>query len=374
MILMNVKLVNMGCFDDFEMNMSYPKKIVGTTLEETLDGFNNFRYKKVNILMGMNASGKTTFGKILMSIFNYIHKRESWSLSKWVANREMEAIVDIDFIPKKNELYNLKINIASINSEDFNDMQDLSEVKIKAEVKRVKLRKLDSYESAKQRLLNAEQIDFGDIPKFGWLFTYPIKEENSRKIRMSNVDNDKFLHVLNNVLKTLDNSIIEVKKSEEIKDVYVITKNNFSEIVLKEGEVIPRDILSSGTEAGIEIADLITSIINHANGFYYCDEKFSYIQSNVEMAILSLMMSCLGDNEQLFFTSHNLDILEINLPKHSFNFMFKACIDNNINIDYVSASNYLKKNSDSVRNAVDNDLFNIAPDLSLIYDIEDIAD
>lgn len=39
-------------------------------------------------------------------------------------------------------------------------------------------------------------------------------------------------------------------------------------------------------------------------GFYYCDEKFSYIHSDVEKAILSLMIQRLNDNDQLFFTTH----------------------------------------------------------------------
>ena len=54
------------------MNLSYPKKIVNSSIEnEFLTGFTNFRYKKVNILMGANATGKTSFGKMLMNIFHF---------------------------------------------------------------------------------------------------------------------------------------------------------------------------------------------------------------------------------------------------------------------------------------------------------------
>ena len=75
MIVMYVKLKNICAFDDFNANFSYPKKIVNSSIErEYLPGFPNFRYKKVNILLGTNASGKTSFGKILMYIFNFMKK------------------------------------------------------------------------------------------------------------------------------------------------------------------------------------------------------------------------------------------------------------------------------------------------------------
>ena len=63
MIVMNIEMDNFMSFNNFAMNLSYPKKIVNSSIEnEFLTGFTNFRYKKVNILMGANATGKTSFG------------------------------------------------------------------------------------------------------------------------------------------------------------------------------------------------------------------------------------------------------------------------------------------------------------------------
>ena len=56
------------------MNMSYPKKIVDSTIEEEfLEERPNFRYKKVNIIMGGNATGKTSLGRLLMLFTNYLN-------------------------------------------------------------------------------------------------------------------------------------------------------------------------------------------------------------------------------------------------------------------------------------------------------------
>lgn len=42
--------------------------------------------------------------------------------------------------------------------------------------------------------------------------------------------------------------------------------------------------------------------------FYYCDEHFSYIQSDIEKRIFGVMLDRITNNEQLIFTTHNTDI------------------------------------------------------------------
>lgn len=66
MIIMDIKADNLYALKKFHMNMSYPKKIVDSTIPgEYLAEKPNFRYKKVNIIMGGNATGKTSLGKLL---------------------------------------------------------------------------------------------------------------------------------------------------------------------------------------------------------------------------------------------------------------------------------------------------------------------
>ena len=84
------------------------------------------------------------------------------------------------------------------------------------------------------------------------------------------------------------------------------------------------------------------------------------------------MISLLKPNSQLFFTTHNLDILDLSLPKHSFNFLKKEMLEYDQIISVINAADYLKKSTDSLRNAVDNDLFSVSPNLDLLYEIEDL--
>ena len=41
-------------------------------------------------------------------------------------------------------------------------------------------------------------------------------------------------------------------------------------------------------------------------------------------------------------------------------------------IKVINAADYLKKSTDSLRNAVDNDLFSVSPNLDLLYEIEEL--
>ena len=85
MIVMNIEMDNFMSFNNFAMNLSYPKKIVNSSIEnEFLTGFTNFRYKKVNILMGANATGKTSFGKMLMNIFHFMDKKQYTRIARLI--------------------------------------------------------------------------------------------------------------------------------------------------------------------------------------------------------------------------------------------------------------------------------------------------
>ena len=87
MIVMYIEMDNFMSFNDFAMNLSYPKKIVNSSIEkEFLAGYTNFRYKKVNILMGANATGKTSFGKMLMNIFNFMDKKQYTNITMAISD------------------------------------------------------------------------------------------------------------------------------------------------------------------------------------------------------------------------------------------------------------------------------------------------
>lgn len=371
MIVMDVRINNFFAFKNFHMNMTYPRKITDSYIgEEHLKDRPNFRYKKVNILMGANASGKTSFGRMLMQIFNFMDKKESDRITREICDTAKEATFSMDFITNEYVMYQILTKVDKKTGEKYKSSD------IHVCVKKTTINKHDSYETCRDRL---EEIPCSNSDNFteelekvrglSWLFEYPTEGLDKYHVPEKNIK--VYLQVLNYTLKALDPAIKSVEQIKNVENTFVLRMNN-RDVVMQDGKVINTNILSSGTKSGIAIADVVTSIINGSNGFYYCDEKFSYIHSDIEKAFLSVMIDCLKSNDQLFFTTHNTDILDLPLPKHSFVFLKKDCQDCDEPIKCISASSYLKRSTDSVHCAVDNDLFCSAPNVEFIYKIAEL--
>lgn len=369
MVVLDVRLDNFYAFQNFHMNLTYPKKIVGSTIEdEHLDGRPNFRYKKVNIIMGANASGKTTFGRMLMNIFNFLDRKNYGRITDAINDCTKEASFTLDMASKHNVFYRVKCTVTPRISGEYGTEN------IHLEIRKAKISARDSYKTCVKRIeatpYSPEETYIEELEKMealDWLFEYP--QDTKRILWLPNKD-ETFRSVLENILKALDPLIEKVEISQEVESAYVIRHQNKA-IVLQNGESFDTSLLSSGTKAGVEIAGVVSALKQGRNTFYYCDEKFPYIHSDIEKAILSLMIEYLRPNYQLFFTTHNADILEMSLPKHAFTFLRKNVDDIECPITCVDASTLLKRSTDSLRNAVENDLFSCAPAVDFIYAIAD---
>ena len=368
MIIMDLKASNLLCFNDFHINMSYPKKIVNNPIDgEFLEERSNFRYKKVNIIMGGNATGKTSLGKLLKYFTNYFRDGSFSRFTAVVDNPEKEAYLYIDFEAGNNTLYRFLLDIAPSPERNY----DKSNVQIN--ILAAPIGKNESYEMASSKFGNPikyKYISFNNIDTSGWNFTFP-SDYSDRDIPRIEED-DNYLKVLETVLKTLDPAILKVEFIKELESTYVIRYEN-SEVLIQNGELKSVDRLSSGTRSGLDIAYIIASLLCNRHSLYYCDEIFSYVNSDLEKACLSVMIDKLEGNKQLFFTTHNTDILELNLPKHAFTFLKKTVNDSSSIITTIYVSDYLKKADESLKNAVENDLFCTAPDLEKLYDLVDLT-
>lgn len=362
---------NFLLFQGFELSMSYPKKIVRSSIStEHLSQRQNFRYKKLIVLMGANATGKTALGKVLMGIFNFINKKNSDHITKLINNPNKEASFIIDFAYSNNRLVRVETIINS--KKDITKEYSINDIKVV--VKEEQILQHDNYEKCISRLINNKALQADSyiealekVPPLSWKFEYPFAS-SGRQQAIRTLNTELFGQVLEKTLKALDPRIQKVTSLPNIDNAFGIFRDN-DVILIEDGKVINPEKLSSGTVEGIGIADIVSAMILRAHDFYYCDEKFSHIHSDPEKAFLSLFIELLGPDEQMIFTSHNSDVLEMDLPKHSFAFMRRDPVDNTVSCVY--ASDYLKKNTISLKNAVENDLFGSSPDLSKIYEIEE---
>ncbi len=115
---------------------------------------------------------------------------------------------------------------------------------------------------------------------------------------------------------------------------------------------------------------------NIENGLFNVFSMYRKLEASFSMDFIintyDLYRIVTKGNDQLFFTTHNTDILDLPLPKHSFVFLRKDSNDESQPIKCISAAQYLKRNTDSLRNAVDNDLFSSAPSVDYVYKIADL--
>ncbi len=372
MVVMDLKADNFFAFKKFHVNFSYPKKIVGNTLEpEALSYCSGFRYRKVNILMGANATGKTTLGLFLNEIFSFFSDKNIIPLTNHIGNPQKPARFSVEFVGEERIMYRVSCQVAGKRGEKYIS-DDVQAIVVSTEIL-----KDDTYEKCRARLNEMEANSFPadyirELEKIGsqsWCFEYPLDIDN---VFFAPGNESLFLKVANNVMKALDPSINIIEKLDGVKESYVI-RTECGEIILKSGEKFDSNKLSSGTKAGVGVAAILTDIISSSFGFYYCDEKFSYIDSEIEKAVLAMMIGKLRQDEQLFFTTHNVEILDMDLPKHAYMFM-KKDVDGSHAISCINASELIKRNTDSLRKAVENDLFSSLPSVDLIYDLESLEE
>lgn len=365
MILLDIKWNNIYGFRDFHMNFSYPKKIVNSMIdEEWLPEHPNFRYKKAIILMGANATGKTTFGKALMNLFHFIGELNIAALCG-MAQTDTEGSFSVDFVNEAFILHRVSGNFIT---------DDRKNSSLQIYYKSTEIGKKDSYESCAERLdkLPSEPLDLDGLKAMSdavgeirYVFSCP---EVKPSAEISRADKQLALTILRAVIGTLDPTLREVSLSRDLKNSFIIRRGE-EEIIIQDGKLLNREVLSSGTAEGVDISFFLLLLFSGRNGFYYCDEHFSYIQSDIEKRIFGLMLDHLEENEQLIFTTHNADMLDLNLPKHSFAFLRKRA-EEGYRVSVMYASEILKRNTDSIHCALENDMFDSIPDDTLLDELE----
>ncbi|MCI5773385.1 MAG: AAA family ATPase [Erysipelotrichaceae bacterium] len=368
MPIMNIRLDNILSFRDFSINFSYPKKLnTSLVTGEYLEDYSSFRYKKMNIFIGSNACGKTSLMRCIWNILLFWNKKESSFILNLIHDETCPANIEIDFV-EDGYLYRMKIRTYAVLDDNK---------KLEVAYHKIKLTKGSSYETLKAGLDEVEYI-FKDYVqglqdfslRSGWFVAMPATEEMFDRIDILNKDieyEQEYLNILYQVLSTLDPSIRSVKRSSDAEDAVVVDHANIGKIIVQHNMSMKElNKLSSGTKYGFGIAYIIFCIKHQKHGIYLIDEQFSYVNTDVERAFVSLMTSLLEKDEQVFLTTHNPEVLEIGLPFHSYNFLKKEIIDDQTYITSYCASEIENRNNVSVRSILDNDLFNSSSDVSKI--------
>ena len=383
MIVMNVKMNNLCRFNDFECNFSYPRKSkrnMELLEDEFLKDAPNFRYKKMIVIMGANACGKTSFGKALGAFFGLVFRGTFELLGNLVWDIKKEATMSVELVIQSRiendkaryKLFEFSTTIAPKEIDGDGYVSSDFDVKCRS----VDIGKLDTYEKAKTRLLNENYLsgfEIGQTLKRSMQVGWNVAVNDSLptvNFETPLAQSDLYLNTLRTVLMTLEPMAKDVRqvKDDALKGYILIDIPGHPIAIREGGNDLFDSILSRGTKSGFDIAMFVTGIVGNLYGFYYCDEKFAYIQTDFEKAILSLMVSKLFDCDQLFFTTHNLDVLDMRFPMHSFLFMTRnESPDSSVTFRW--ASDVISHSDNSLRSFFQNDRFNTTPDISNLFSI-----
>lgn len=366
MAVLKVKFDNILCFNNFEADFTYPKKLVKSPLDnEYLINYPNIRYKKVNIIIGTNSSGKTSLGVAIGLTMHFIRTKEAESIKSLVSDKTKEAYILIDCAFPNGHFFRFETKITADGI-------------VTSRYQGLEMNKDDTYSSLSDRL--TDELEFDDYINVlenayigGWNIALPTSEKGFDIINCdySKEQQKEFVLIYEKILKSFDPSIKVVFVSNEQEKTFIVKfYNGFTEAVTNGKKINSLDKMSSGTRNVINIAGIIYSIKKHYSGIYYVDEQFSFVNSDLELACLSTMIECLGDGEQLFFTTHNEEVMNISLPLHSFSFLKKTKNeDDEFVVELLNASSFEKRNNVSVKNLYDNDYFDISPDTSEVYEV-----
>ena len=146
MVLMNIKLDNILCFRGFEANFSYPSKLPTSLIQnENLKYVLSFRYRKLNVFLGSNASGKTSLIKTIWQILFFFKSGDKNVFTSLINMKEEESYVEVDLAEdseNRHFLHRFKIKTNNKDKDNINIKIPHTFIKLSS----VKSSK-DSYES-----------------------------------------------------------------------------------------------------------------------------------------------------------------------------------------------------------------------------------
>jgi len=372
MIYLKLKIDNFYMFKDTEFDFTYPKKITNSTIEnEFLEEFPKINYKKVCILMGANASGKTSLGKVMCSINNYLYGGSIEDVSKTIRNKNENASVEVTYVTSETkEIHKLIVvfNKDGLIEESYNVQKLKKTHNLEKTLKNLEL-------STPQFTYNQEYNHGIENPGFKSVaqslgYELCAQKSTNWNYRYSDFKNSNRLdaptpniNTLENILQSFDNSILSVNTVKESdKNIYIVKFYNGDEVFIENGKILNHDRFSRGTIESVEVADFINYIMTTSGGTFFLDEKMAYSHSEMEASILNLIIERLKPNSQLFYTTHNYDILEMNLPSHSYTFMKK---DDFVKVAHPEKLGYTK-NDRNLLGFVKNDVFGTLPNTDKI--------
>lgn len=368
MIFTYLSIDNLYSFHNAELDLTYKRKPINQTIAfEYLEQCPKFYIKRVCILSGANATGKTSFGRLLQKLQWGVLRPFSLlaNLNECRYYKDKPAQITVEFATtvKKPMLHQMELLLGAEGKGTFSYASTPIYRSDTVNKTRQRLQKvIDNKKSIKSSLfteLETEALKW--LEKHidtGW---YYLLSENEVKHKVNDFGKEFRLDVLKAVLQTFDKAIEDVEITSDSKGEtgFSIRFDNGDICLLNlDGKLTQSNRLSRGTYDAISVAHLISWVVINQEGMvYYIDEKLAFSHSELEVTILNLIIEKLKNNGQFFYTTHNYDVLDINLPLHSYLFLTKK----NEGSQFICADELKIKQGKSLLSYVKNNVFKTLP-------------
>lgn len=375
MVILRVACDNLYMFKNFELDFTYDRKINHPLANgDVLFEGSRIKVRKNLIIMGGNASGKTTFGKLLCMILNFIRGRNlenDFNLAKIQydkssdANFEIEfAIGDVAYLLKASfrnfnlqqeqvykqkiyRSYNIKTLRNKLNSNEPIETFDADEKKMNIGFK--------SFAFSASKPNKFEEV----IKKIGFWFMFSEPISNDR-VYDSEVD----VEFLDKLIPKIDNSVrsvrrLQVEGNGEATNSYQISFNNDEKLTVTNGNLKDcGDRLSHGTFEAIDFVFSISALKRKLDSIFYIDERLSHMHPELETYLARQSFWQKPKDAQLFFTTHDTEFFDLNVPNTTYILFRRNSAGFN---EAVCVSDKMNKNDRNLRNYYENDYFEVIP-------------
>lgn len=408
MNILSLRCDNLFMFKDFFVDFTYKRKRGQKEYEiskqDALFHDSKIYVRKRLIILGGNASGKTTFGRLLCAINNFIVGREvkpsAVNLYQALCDKEKDGFFSVEFVVSIPNIETKKIEYWAYRigcTFDINGKQ-------KEFLKRVRVYKSYTIDKLRECLdREPEILSDVDFDKADSLIEEAVRRRDNapfNSILLKEPENKKYLNELNfsigfyylfssfadtsrdisnivpielfnQVLPKIDNSIssVELLATEETNvktNSYLIRFKHGDPLTVPDNDLMraDRDRLSHGTYEVLSFLEILAELRKRKDNIFYIDEQLAHLHPELE-AYLLMKFFYSDASSQLFFTSHDNDLLKLNVPSRTF-LLFKRNEDQSNTAMFMDE--VLPENVRNIRYYYDNDYFGIMPDYSVLDD------
>ena len=407
MLLLTLECKNFFLFDNLSIDFTYPRKLnYDITKNDAIFEGSKIKVRKHIIIMGANAAGKTTLGRLLCLIYNYLIGRDGGSaedLCRSINHPDRPASFTVEFSIRKTAyrltavfdkkgLAEETLVQASVSSDD-----NMTALRLKLDAASPLYYRRDDHpanllpgfrsylinipENEQQKLCFQKNILF-------WFALSAFRHEAIDRTGLPHID----ISLISKILPILDNSVEKIiplvpetpqDTTPEISAVgdtvigynpkpksYTIRFKNGQEQTVPDGNLsqIQSERLSQGTAEAVSFSTILSYLKNADHNTVFVDECLTHMHSELEKYLIWLSFLIKKEDSQLFFTTHNTEICDLRLPTHSFLFLKRE--KNGFNTA-LWANSRLIKNDRNFRNYYENDYFDVLPDYSDLISLLD---